>query len=240
MNKNRFFQEKGYFDLRNSKITDSLTSEAKLPSYILNILPEHKNSPILDIGCGFGGLLLELRKLGYTNIHGVDINDEAIAYCSSIGMDVKKIDSIGEYSNSHTSEKYELIIMTHVIEHIKKDAVIDTLLTIRSLLKDNGALYLTTPNAQARSGAYWAYEDFTHDFIFTSGSLYYVLKAAGFTTVAFLDKDNIENSKFKLLKKLFLAIYKAEDRFWNKITGAAYHPMSPIIYSWELKVLGKK
>lgn len=238
-NTNRTFQETQYFDLRNSPQLDSEVKKGVLPSYITNLLPHNKDARILDIGCGFGGLLLQLRLHGYRNIHGIDINDAAIEFCKEKKLDVIKTDSIIDYGNSYNDKKYDLIIMTHIIEHIKKDEIIATLAAIKKLLKEDGKLYLTTPNAQSRSGCYWAYEDFTHEVLFTSGSLYYVLSAAGFTNVIFLDPNNTDNSRFKLIKNIFLSLYKLNDKFWNKMTGAAYHPNSPIIYSWEIKVEAK-
>ncbi|MGC9101323.1 MAG: hypothetical protein ACP5HC_08750 [Caldisericum sp.] len=38
-------------------------------------------------------------------------------------------------------------------------------------------------NVQSNTGAYWAYEDFSHFTLFTSGSIYYVLKMAGFDEI---------------------------------------------------------
>lgn len=45
------------------------------------------------------------------------------------------------------------------------------------------------PNAQSYTGAYWRYEDFTHNIMFTAGSSTYVLRSAGFENIEFLDPD---------------------------------------------------
>jgi 2-polyprenyl-3-methyl-5-hydroxy-6-metoxy-1,4-benzoquinol methylase len=240
MNNNRKLQETKYFSLRNSPQGGDPVGSAKLPKYITDLLSNDKHVRILDIGCGFGGLLFQFKQLGYQNLHGVDINDAAVNFCQEKSLDVTKIASIVEYCEAYTGPTFDLVIMTHVIEHIKKDEVIATLAAIKKILTPmSGKLYLTTPNAQSRSGCYWAYEDFTHELVFTAGSLYYVLSAAGYTTISYVDPKNIENSRFKLFKKIFLYLYTKNDLFWNKITGAAYHPTSPIIYSWELKITAK-
>jgi cyclopropane fatty-acyl-phospholipid synthase-like methyltransferase len=237
---NRDIQEKKYFTFRNFEQEKSKgESKVDFPSYIHALLPKHKNAKMLDIGCGFGGFLGQLRHAGYHDLHGIDIYDDAITFCKKEGYKVQKTESIVEFCKSYNGQKFDFIVMTHVIEHIKKSDIIETLTSIRSILSPDGSFYLTTPNAQSRSGCYWAYEDFTHEVIFTSGSLYYVLSAAGFTSVTFVDQDNIENSKIKFIKKILLFLYKKNDHFWNKITGAAYHPKSPNIYSWELKVCAK-
>ncbi|MBL0306338.1 MAG: hypothetical protein IPQ25_09965 [Chitinophagaceae bacterium] len=80
--------------------------------------------------------------------------------------------------------------MSHVLEHIEKEKIIDTLIHIRkNLLKKGGVFLLMVPNAQSYTGAYWRYEDFTHNIMFTAGSCIYVLKAAGFENIEFIDPD---------------------------------------------------
>lgn len=54
-------------------------------------------------------------------------------------------------------------------------------------MNPNSKLIISEPNAQSNTGSYWAYGDFTHSTIFTSGCLYYVLKKADFRTVKFID-----------------------------------------------------
>lgn len=228
-----------YFNFRNVKPIQQLDKKGLPVIYLKKILPENKNVEILDIGCGYGNLIQLITNAGYKNVSGIDIEKDALDFCRKNHMNVEEIESITDYAKK-TSKKFDFAIMTHVIEHIKKDQIIETLVAIRSVLKENGVLYLTTPNAQARTGCYWAYEDFTHEFIFTSGSLFYVLKAAGFKDIKFIDQDGLENSKFKLFKKILLNLYKFNDKFWNKITGGAYHPASPKIYTWELKVVASK
>jgi hypothetical protein len=97
------------------------------------------------------------------------------------------------------------------------------------------------PNAQSNTGAYWAYEDFTHHTLFTTGSIYYVLKSAGFDSIEFLDPQGTSNSGFaiKIIKRLFLKVYKLKKLFWNKVTSSSYHEPSPEIFTYELKVLAK-
>ncbi len=51
------------------------------------------------------------------------------------------------------------------------------------------------PNAQSHTGCYWAYEDFTHNTLFTAGSLLYVLKMAGFAHIEIIDKDALVGVK---------------------------------------------
>ena len=98
-------------------------------------------------------------------------------------------------------------------------------------------MLIAVPNAQSNTGSYWAYEDWTHTVLFTTGSLFYVLRAAGFANIEFIDIDcTLEISKIKaLIRIFFLIIYKTQIRFWNIITGSSYHQPSLEIFSYEIK-----
>jgi predicted TPR repeat methyltransferase len=210
----------------------------RIPRYLRKILPQDKNANILDIGCGFGSFIRELKNLSYNAVKGIDISDQAIEFCQKQNYDVTKA-SVMKYADQ-TKQKFDLITMSHVLEHINKNEIIETLSAIKNkLLKDGGKFCLMVPNAQSNTGSYWAYEDFTHSTLFTSGSLLYVLKAAGFTKIEFLDPSGTENSGFltKIIKKIFLPIYRFKKQFWNKITSSSFHENSPVIFTFELKVL---
>lgn len=228
-----------YFNLRN--INSEYYQKYRIPSYIKKVLPDNKKSTILDIGCGFGSFIREVKKLGYDFVKGIDISEQAIEYAIKQNFDVQKA-SIKEFSEQ-SDKKFDFIIMSHVLEHIKKDEIVETLnLIAKNLLSVNGKFCLMVPNAQSNTDSYWAYEDFTHTILFTSGSLLYVLKAAGFNKIRFLDPDGTENSFvfLKILKKFFLLLYKLKKLFWNKITSSSYHKQSPNIFTFELKVLAEK
>ena len=97
------------------------------------------------------------------------------------------------------------------------------------------------PNAQSNTNCYWAYEDFTHTTLFTSGSIFYVLKMAGFKEIRFVDTDCTAGLPYhkKILRKLLMKIFYFRVEFWNRVTSSSFHKPSPKIYSYEIKVLAK-
>lgn len=227
-----------YFKLRNV-VPGDLDQHTLPPIYLDRRLPEDKNAKLLDIGCGFGHLMQAFKNRGYANVTGIDVNTESIDFCKKNDLQVELVADAAEYAAQHPNA-YDFATMTHVIEHVPKGKVIDMLSDIKNMLAPGGALYIATPNGQARSGGYWAFEDYTHEVIFTAGSLSYVLRAAGFDDIEFVDKDGLENSRFKLPKKILLSLYRFNSSFWDKVTGAAYHPENPRIDTWELKVIARK
>ena len=227
-----------YFDLRN--ISSDYYQNYQIPVYLHKILGELRfNSKIMDYGSGFGQFLDTLKKTGFENICGVDIDQQALEFSGKSHQvyDCRKIGWDDELKNS-----FDLIIMSHVLEHFPKDEMISRLTEIRQLLKDDGKIVIMVPNAQSNTGAYWAYEDFTHHYLFTSGSIYYVLKAAGFSKISFIDIDCTEGLKLtkRVLRKMFLSLYRLNFHFWNRITTSSFHRPSPQIFSYEIKVCAEK
>lgn len=236
-NQTRVVQENRYFELRNVNLNDE--THYTIPKYIRRLILENKNLRILDIGCGSGGFLLSLKKEGYNNLIGIDISEEAYLSGKKHGLQVIKIDDILDYS---PVEKFDFFYMNHVLEHIEKDKIIPTLRHIKEkILKPDGKGMIIVPNAQSNTGSYWAYEDFTHHLLFTSGSLFYVLKSAGFSSVDFIDKSGLSSSRplIRILKIIGLFIYKANKKFWNRVTASSFHKPSPEIYTFDIKAFVK-
>lgn len=103
-----------------------------------------KNKRILDVGCGFGdvGAMLIDRS---NEVYGVDISKQCVKVCASKGMITKLCDV--EKDAIPFKEKFDVIIAGEIIEH-----VYDTegfLKKLRSSLKKDGELIITTPNVAA-------------------------------------------------------------------------------------------
>lgn len=235
-----------YFEARGVKA--EFYKDAKLPAYykeVLEGLPH--DARILDFGCGFGQNLFAIKNHNFTwqmgggnrdfRLVGIDINPNAINFVKSLDIESFLIEDIFTFK---PKEKFDLIITTHVLEHLPKNKLIDILKHFReSVLKENGAIFVAVPNAQSFTGCYWAYEDFTHNTLFTAGSLIYVLKMAGFKNINIIDKDALAGSKGikKWIKKVFLKIYTFHIKFWCKMTNSAFHAPSPQVFSYEIKAL---
>ena len=227
-----------YFKHRN--ISETTYDDYKLPAYLKNCIPE-KSSNVLDIGCGLGQTLIALQKDGYENACGIDILPEAVDHCLKHNLKVQLITDLIAFTTTSAST-YDFIVMSHVLEHLPKDMIIHTLQLIKKmLLKPGGSLFIMAPNAQSNTGCYWAYEDFTHTTIFTAGSLFFVLKSAGFEHVEFMDPLGTTGSHpvVRFMKRILILIYKTKIAFWNRVTSSSYHRSSPQIYTYELKVLAR-
>ncbi|RDU65571.1 hypothetical protein CQA44_00925 [Helicobacter sp. MIT 14-3879] len=140
-------------------------------------------------------------------------------------------------------ERFDLVITTHVLEHIPKDKLISVLRHFKEhILTPNGKIFVAVPNAQSNTGCYWRYEDFTHYTLFSAGSLIYVFKMAGFSNVEIIDKDALVGSRGlkRVFKQIFLKLYKLNFKFWNLVTNSSFHAPSPQVFSYEVKALASK
>jgi SAM-dependent methyltransferase len=233
-----------YFDVRRVNFEVDFYQNFKLPQYIFQeISALKKDIKILDISFGPAHFLKAFKSLGYQNVFGVDIDENAVKNAIAKGFDVKLITDLKQYLQNDNNEKFDFIIMSHLIEHLKKEEVIPILkLIYENKLNDNGKLFIATPNAQSLIGSYWRYEDWTHETIFTSGSLYYVLYMTGFRNIKFLDIYGLSYSKKFLnpVRFLFFKAYEFYLKIRNKIFCNIYHKPSPVILTWEIKCIAKK
>lgn len=120
----------------------------RLETFLEDADIHHTPNEILEIGCGSGGLLFELFKKGYSNLSCFEP--------SSTATDIPKLDKgfspqiYNEFFSSRAVKKnklegkYDLVISTSVLEHIKP--VKDFLLAIHLALKEAGMAILTVPN----------------------------------------------------------------------------------------------
>jgi len=230
-------QKSSYFELRG--ISKSHYLQYQIPAWLLNELPTDKNCAILDIGCGLGQFLTRLKERGYNNAEGIDINDESISYCLANGINAHE-SYIQPWAEKNKG-KYQLITMSHVLEHIPKEIMPAELAAIKEMLAPGGAYIVMVPNAQSNTGPYWMYEDFTHTTLFTAGSLKYVLLGSGFKSVEFVDPKCTAglNAWAKAKKLFFTRLYEINLNFWNRFTSSSFHVPSPRIYSFELKAKAK-
>ncbi|HRH36095.1 MAG TPA: class I SAM-dependent methyltransferase [Catalimonadaceae bacterium] len=143
-------------------INDFPFREAYWKNRILKFLPADKNARILDLGCGNGDFLLFAKKLGYTNITGVEYSGEmkTISEKSVSGIRIVYADAT-EFLKT-TTESYDFILMAHLLEHFEKPKVLETFQVIRARLGSGGRFVAYTPNFASPFGLMISWGDFTH------------------------------------------------------------------------------
>lgn len=114
-----------------------------LPNENLHFLAQFnltENSSILDVGCGSGVLLHDLRDIGFNNLLGVDpFIEKDIEYGNGLKILKKSIHEI--------DGKYDLIMFHHSFEHLADP--IETLLSVTKLLNKNGVCLIRIPTVSS-------------------------------------------------------------------------------------------
>lgn len=151
---------------------------------LLHLLPKDKNANILEIGSGLGKFAYFLKKLGYTHVTCIDISPELTRLAKEYSnIDVVLVDEPMDFFSMHCSH-YEMVIMLDVIEHIRKDIVIEYLTLVRHTIKTHGSLLVSTENmASPVGGRIQHYLDFTHEYNYSEFSLAQVLQISGFSQI---------------------------------------------------------
>lgn len=154
-------------------------------SLILNKLKSLRNSrhnfSILDVGCGDGNLLFNIRnKYPNSVLSGIDFNIESAQYnlrnCDVTLWEQSLIDF-------YSDEKYDFICCSQLLEHL--DDPTDLFKLIKRSLNVDGLAFIDIPNLNSRSfnyfGSNWIHLDTPrHRMLFTPESLKSILIKNGF------------------------------------------------------------
>ncbi|AHX03718.1 3-demethylubiquinone-9 3-O-methyltransferase [Ehrlichia chaffeensis str. Heartland] len=125
--------------------------------YISKIIPKanFKSLSVLDLGCG-GGLLSEsMSRLGM-KVLGIDASEESIniarVHASERGLCNLKYSCMDIESLVNTEEKYDIITIMEIIEHVDNLPVFVN--AVSNALSDNGIIFLSTLNRTKKSFLY--------------------------------------------------------------------------------------
>ena len=118
-------------------------SRRAITKHLLNHIKLPKNAKILDLGCGSGGNLPVLA--GYGEVFGCEMNDTVREH--SIKRNIATV-AYGKLPDEipFADQKFDLIAMFDVLEHIKDDRAV--LSAVHGRLSSDGILLITVPAFQ--------------------------------------------------------------------------------------------
>ena len=111
-----------------------------------------RHDVVVDIGCGSGVQIKEIGKNGYSLAIGIDVNLNAIRFARERSLpDTEFIIADSQYLPIKSSYA-DKIICAEIIEHIKNPQHLVN--EIARVLKQDGAVVITTPNDRSVWGIY--------------------------------------------------------------------------------------
>jgi SAM-dependent methyltransferase len=110
-----------------------------------------EDSTVLDVGCGSGTILYDLKELGFNHLLGVDpYIKEDIAYRNGLNILKRNIHEV--------DGKWDLIMFHHSFEHIPDP--IETMKSVSRLLKEGGVCLIRIPTVSS-----YAWEHYRENWV---------------------------------------------------------------------------
>lgn len=126
--------ESGYHKSITTQVTEKYFDPLNLP----------KDAHILDLGCGPGYFLDEIKQRGYTNYAGITLSPGDIKICEDKGHTIKKYDlSFLPQRDGYNDESVDFIFLRHALEHSPFPVI--SLMEYNRVLKQFGKLYIEVP-----------------------------------------------------------------------------------------------
>jgi len=180
---------------------------------------------VLDVGCGDGGFLLQLRRPGL-HVEGTERTPESAARAqATAGVRVHAGDLLGL---DLPDASYDLVTLWHVFEHLARPEA--TLRRIHHLLKPGGTLLLSLPNVESWQARLFARHWFHHDpprhlFAFGPRSLAALLEHSGFTVLR-TSTFSLEQNPYGVMQSTLNALGFPRDRAYDGLKGIRRTPRS--------------
>lgn len=137
---------------------------------------------MLDVGCGYGFYLQVAKAHGFEAI-GIEPAEPVAKFASErFGLDVIASD----FESAQLDDgSFDVLMMHHVLEHLRNPKM--ALRKAKKLLKDNGLLIISVPNAASMpaklAGREWVYFGELHLYHFTPMTIQRLLGFCGFKVV---------------------------------------------------------
>ncbi|MFZ2150429.1 MAG: methyltransferase domain-containing protein [Candidatus Absconditicoccaceae bacterium] len=184
-----------------------------------------RNAKILEIGVGQGKFTYYCKNKGFVNFTGLELDNNIIDQHKKQFKGYNFYNIEGSEFLENTKEKYDIIFMDNVFEHLTLEEGIYIAKLINKKLNVGGIWINIMPNAESLFGACaLRYCDITHKNLYTSNSFSQLLQIAGFKNEKIKHFNNMDNPNI-----IKLIIFKIITGFFG-ILG-----MLPKIHTWAIK-----
>jgi 2-polyprenyl-3-methyl-5-hydroxy-6-metoxy-1,4-benzoquinol methylase len=99
---------------------------------------------VLDLGCGIGITTEFISTLNVSKVIGVDLSPKLIEFAKNTVRNAEFL--VHDITTLNLNEKFDVISLCDVIEHIPRERYPELFNTIKRHLKDNGHVFITIPD----------------------------------------------------------------------------------------------
>ena len=136
------FYEKFSQNLIRDKINPN-PRHRKIIRYLKNVFHKYRFKNALEIGCGIG-IISEFISKNVPDVTGIDISEENIKFAKATNKKITFYCS--DFLEYRTKDKYDLITLFDVLEHIPKEIHPDVFKRINEISNVNTKIIITLPD----------------------------------------------------------------------------------------------
>lgn len=190
---------------------------------------------ILDYGCGMGGMLIPFAIRGYKT-YGIDYGEDFIEIGKNIGINELYIGGFDELINNN--QKFDLIILSHIIEHIPD---LDVFLNKIKLIMNPGAhIFIAVPGIDNihidYKSNFLLYLQSAHSWYFTKNTLSAILNKFNFE-IKFINDEITCISSCNNSLNISMNLQNEAQRILNKLNYYESHRSTSNIKNIIIKLL---
>ena len=201
------------------------------------LLEDYAAGKVLDVGCGFGELLRNLKKKGWQT-YGIEINREAAKHAQEFGkIFMNQLQKI-KFPNRF----FDAVILRHALEHVYHPSKL--LGEIHRILKEDCPLAIEVPNVDSMEARIFKtrwplWNPPEHLYHFSRGTLELLLRKTGFRIV------RVSNSPSPIgilgsLDKLMGTSCKIDNPIFNALLYPFASFISKMTPTYALRVIAQK
>ena len=214
---------------------------SRLLMYIEKYFPAPKDISLIDYGCGSGWLFYYLNEFGIKKLYGWDIVPSVLEEVRKKYPYVRDLfsNNIGRFANVPVEKKFDLVTSIEVIEHVPYSGKNEYLIFINRLLKNDGFLFLTTPNGRYETTGMDNYEQQPVEDWNRPSEMTKILKSNGFKVIdagsIYFEPHLSKIHKILLHKRIVKFLHKAGlERLYFQILDKTMFGLST--YFWCKKI----
>ncbi|MBI5210954.1 MAG: methyltransferase domain-containing protein [Elusimicrobia bacterium] len=216
-----------------------MTYEETFDSVYAKFMPDPAAGPVLDFGCGGGGLLRVLGERGFKDLHGIDPNGPEIARAKGLNPQAS-LETVADCERwvGERPGMFAAVIARQVLYYIPVDGRRACLEAIRRSLKPGGVFIVEVFNLASPSSWVVTNKDRAIETGFYDRTLEWALVDAGFNVVAVFGdpfrRATLRQTAFSCCQRLWQTALKTAC-----ILERGMDEENPRIYSKDVYLVGR-